>query len=315
MQPSPPVGLFSFGTLTLPAVQESLFGGPVPQAPATLLGHGVVDVPITDPEVVRLSGSTVHRGLSRSVEDQVDGVVLTLTDAQLAAADAYEVDAYARRRVLVTDPDDVAHGPRIAWAYVAADPLSAAERIAVVGDSIAFGLDDPDGGWAAHLARHHGNSHGRRLWNLAVPGLSLRELDRHVDAETALRRADTVIIGAGINDLRADHGPAHPVDLASTMDTLCARLESAGRRPVVLTPLWLDVAHADAEFGMGVRLDDAAEYRERLLAWGERTHRDVVDLWPVLQDRPDAFTDGVHPGAQGHAMLWERLQGSAAGDL
>lgn len=313
MQPSQPVGLFSFGTLTLPAVQESLFCGPVPQASATLLGHGIVDVTVTDPEVIRLSGSAVHRGLSRSVEDHVDGVVLTLMDEHLAAADAYEVDAYARRRVLITDRDDVARGPRIAWAYVAADPLAAAERIAVVGDSIAFGLDDPAGGWAGHLARHHGNSNGRRLWNLAVPGLSLRELDRHVDAETALRRADTVIIGAGINDLRADHGPTRPVDLVSTMDALCARLESAGRRPVVLTPLWLDVAVADAEFGMGVRLDDAAEYRERLLAWGKQTHRDVVDVWPVLQDRPDAFTDGIHPGAKGHALLWERLQSTATG--
>lgn len=312
MQTTPPAGLFSFGTLTLPAVQESLFGSPVPHAAAALLGHGLVDVPITDPEVIRLSGSAVHRGLARRVADRVDGVVLTLTAEQLAAADAYEVDAYARRRVLIADPDGVAPAPRTAWAYVAADPLAAAERIAVAGDSIAFGLSDPDGGWAGHLARHHGNADGRRLWNLAVPGLTLAELDRHLDAEASLRRVDTVLIGAGINDLRADHGPTRPADLVTRMDTLCARREAAGCRPVVLTPLWVDVPRADAEFGMHVRLRDAAEYRERLLTWGEQTHRDVVDLWPVLEDRPERLTDGVHPDVQGHAMLWDRLRGSGS---
>ena len=98
---------FFLRTLTLPAVQESLFSTPVPQAPAVLLGHGLIDVEITDPAVVRLSGLSVHRGLARRVEGSVDGTVLTLTAQQLAAADAYEVDAYTRRRVLVVLIGDV----------------------------------------------------------------------------------------------------------------------------------------------------------------------------------------------------------------
>lgn len=117
-------------------------------------------------------------------------------------------------------------------AYVAADPMDAAERIAVVGDSIAFGLDDPAGGWAGILARHHGSSRGRRFWNLAVPGLTLYELDQRIEREIALRRVDTVLIGVGLNDLRADHGPARPTDLVTTMDNLCARLEATGCRPM-----------------------------------------------------------------------------------
>ena len=130
-----------------------------------------------------------------------------------------------------------------AWAYVAADPLTAAERIAVVGDSIAFGLDDPGGGWAGHLTRQHSNTYGRRVWNLAVPGLTLRQLTHHIDAETALRRVDTVVIAAGINDLAADHGRAHPAELVTMMDAMCTRLEGVGRRPVVLTPVWLSLIH------------------------------------------------------------------------
>lgn len=312
MQTKQPKTLFSFGTLTLPAVQESLFGAPVPQVPATLLGHGLVDVEITDPEVVRLSGLSVHRGLARRVEGSVDGAVLSLTAQQLAAADAYEVDAYVRRRVLVSEPHNgTGQIRREAWAYVAANPVDAAERIAVAGDSIAFGLDDPAGGWAGALARHHGNSCGRRFWNLAVPGLTLHELDQHLERELALRRVDTALIGVGLNDLRADRGPARPVDLVATTDNLCARLEAIGCRPVILTPLWVDAHRADAEFGVRVRLEDVADYRRQLLAWAKGTYRDVVDLWTTLEGRPECFTDGVHPNAEGHTLLWHRLRGAA----
>ena len=254
---------------------------------------------------------TVHRCLALADGEPVGYGRSLVNHVDEPAADAYEVDACVRRRVLVTDPDDVAT-PRPAWAYVASDALTAAERIAVVGDSIVYGRDDPDGGWAGRLARHHGRADGRRFWNLAVPGLTLRELDRHADAETALRRADTVVVGAGINDLRAVEGPARPADVVAAMDALCTRLEAAGRRPVVLIPLWLDAPAADADFGMGVRLADAADLRERLVAWGAQTHRDVVDLWPVLEGRPERFTDGVHPDAAGHALLWERLRATMA---
>lgn len=271
--------------------------------------HGLVDVPIADSEVVRLSGSDLHRGLARRIEHHVDGAVLTVSEEQLAAADAYEVDAYVRRRVQVTTDGSGSPMSHTAWAYVAADPLAAAERLAVVGDSIAFGLDDPAGGWAGHLARRHGNANGHRLWNLAVPGLTLQDLDGHLDAETTLRRVDTVVIGVGINDLRADRGPTRPADLVAGMESLCVRLEGEGRRPVVLTPLWVDVPRADTELGMGVCLDDVVEYRGRLLAWGEESLRDVIDVWPVLEGHPERLTDGVHPDARGHQMLWDAISG------
>ena len=90
---------------------------------------------------------TVHRCLALADGEPVGYGRSLVNHVDEPAADAYEVDACVRRRVLVTDPDDVAT-PRPAWAYVASDALTAAERIAVVGDSIVYGRDDPDGGWA-----------------------------------------------------------------------------------------------------------------------------------------------------------------------
>lgn len=109
--------VFSYGTLRQPEVQASLFGGPVPTTQDAVVAHRLVPVRITDAAVIALSGSDLHTGLVASSgvgkgTDRVEGSVLALTGAQLAAADAYE-SAYVRSSV------PLASG-RSAWAYLPA---------------------------------------------------------------------------------------------------------------------------------------------------------------------------------------------------
>lgn len=114
---SPAHPLFSYGTLALPSVQVAVFGRPVPSRPDALLGFELNQLTITDPEVLRTSGLAVHPILVPSTDPQAEvaGVVLTLSDPELAAADHYEVDDYARVRARLRSGG-------WAWAYVAADP-------------------------------------------------------------------------------------------------------------------------------------------------------------------------------------------------
>jgi hypothetical protein len=65
-------------------------------------------VRITDPDVVRTSGASVHPIVAASADpaDQVPGTVLEVTDAELSAADAYEVPDYKK------DQRAAAVGPR-----------------------------------------------------------------------------------------------------------------------------------------------------------------------------------------------------------
>lgn len=119
--PNLPHLVFSYGTLRQAAVQNSLFGGPVPTTPDAVIGHSLVAVRITDPAVVELSGSDIHTGLVAvtdpdSSADPVEGGVLALDDEQLAAADAYE-SAYVR------SPVPLLSG-RVAWAYLPAPSTS-----------------------------------------------------------------------------------------------------------------------------------------------------------------------------------------------
>ena len=107
--------LFSYGTLRQANVQLELFGGPVPTVDDALPGWTLDWVTITDPEVVATSGSDRHPILRRGrAGDSVAGARLELDDAQLARADTYEVDDYARIRVTLASGLS-------AWVYVAGD--------------------------------------------------------------------------------------------------------------------------------------------------------------------------------------------------
>jgi gamma-glutamylcyclotransferase (GGCT)/AIG2-like uncharacterized protein YtfP len=92
------VNLFVYGSLRQPEVQWALFGREIKAGPDTLSGFALAMVTIEDPDVVAKSGSAQHLILDRTDNpaDRVDGQVLRLSAAELAAADAYETGDYAR---------------------------------------------------------------------------------------------------------------------------------------------------------------------------------------------------------------------------
>jgi len=106
--------LFSYGTLQLRDVQLANFGRELSGRPDSLPGYRRELVEITDPAIVQVSGSSQHPIVlpSDDPSDFVDGAVFEITDAELAAADEYEVDDYARVAVTLRSGAE-------AWVYVA----------------------------------------------------------------------------------------------------------------------------------------------------------------------------------------------------
>ena len=151
-----------------------------------------------------------------------------------------------------------------------------------------------------------------RLYQLAYPGTTIRRIAQHILPELTARRADTVLISAGINDLLLDG--TSPRELVELVQRLCADLEAEGMRPVVLGPTWLDAQRVRTVLGHEVDPDLVREHRERLAAWARQTHRDHLDPWPVLEGHPERVrADGLHPDAEGHRMLARWLLGLAQG--
>ncbi len=112
-QPSQRQWLFSYGTLRDPDVQLSTFGRRLGSRPGTIVGFRLETIRIRDADFVALSGSEYHRSLVSTAcnSDRVDGVVLAVTDRELALADEYEPDGYERMQARL------ASGAQ-AWVYV-----------------------------------------------------------------------------------------------------------------------------------------------------------------------------------------------------
>jgi gamma-glutamylcyclotransferase (GGCT)/AIG2-like uncharacterized protein YtfP len=104
--------VFSYGTLRQPNVQTALYGREIPTIEDSLPGYQLHWVTITDPDVIRTSGSDRHPILKRGKpEDSVVGARLELNESELDQTDGYEVDDYERREVVLSSGIT-------AWAYL-----------------------------------------------------------------------------------------------------------------------------------------------------------------------------------------------------
>ena len=105
--------LFSYGTLRQPEVQRATFGREIDGRPDAIVGYNLDYVTITDPHVIATSGSDRHPILKPTdrADAAVEGMVFEISEADLAAADEYEVDDYRRITVPLRSGGD-------AWVYV-----------------------------------------------------------------------------------------------------------------------------------------------------------------------------------------------------
>ena len=109
------VRLCSYGTLQLENVQRETFGRLLEGSADSLPGYARTMVEITDPAVLATSGERFHPIVSHSgnPQDSVSGTVFLITQAELDAADTYEVSDYRRVLVRLASGQD-------AWVYVKA---------------------------------------------------------------------------------------------------------------------------------------------------------------------------------------------------
>jgi len=106
--------LFSYGTLQLPQVQQSLFGRLLEGTNEELPGYRVDELKISDRTVIEKSGTDMHPILvaTGNPSDIVQGMVYPVTTKELQQADDYEVDDYQRTEVTMKSGVS-------AWIYAA----------------------------------------------------------------------------------------------------------------------------------------------------------------------------------------------------
>lgn len=105
--------LFSYGTLQLENVQLENFGRKLVGSSDLLRGYEIKDCIIKDPEIINISGKSVHpmACYTSNFNDIVRGMVLEVTFEELQEADRYEVDDYKRIKRVLNSGEQ-------AWVYV-----------------------------------------------------------------------------------------------------------------------------------------------------------------------------------------------------
>jgi len=91
--------LFSYGTLQMEQVQLDNFGRLLKGKKDVLQKYIIKDLKITDPDVIKSSGTDVHPILeyTGNQNDFVEGTIYKISDEELKQADSYEVDDYQRQ--------------------------------------------------------------------------------------------------------------------------------------------------------------------------------------------------------------------------
>ena len=107
--------LFSYGTLQQREVQLANYGRELESSADVLVGYRLAPLTISDGRVRALSGKAVHwiARASGDPADRVSGMLFHLSDAELAASDAYEVADYSRVKATLESGS---------WAWVYAGP-------------------------------------------------------------------------------------------------------------------------------------------------------------------------------------------------
>ncbi len=105
--------VFSYGTLRLPDVQRATYARLLAGEPDELPGYRLESLPISNPEVIAMSGIAEHPvAVPGGARDRVAGVRLALSEAELQATDLYESADYVRRPVVLASGVE-------AWIYLA----------------------------------------------------------------------------------------------------------------------------------------------------------------------------------------------------
>lgn len=94
--------LFSYGTLQFEQVQLDTFGRILNGNKDRLKNYSVVKIKITDPDVIKSSGTDMHPMLEYSgdANDFVEGTVYDLSEEEILQADSYEVSDYKRAELI-----------------------------------------------------------------------------------------------------------------------------------------------------------------------------------------------------------------------
>lgn len=204
-------------------------------------------------------------------------------------------------------------------------------RILVFGDSITQGFQDTErGGWCNRLAvevmRRENESdyeYNRSVFNLGISGNTSDDVLMRVHNETLSRlsdlstsTSDVVVLAIGVNDSQflMDSGESQ-ISVEKTLfnfSQIISKISDSintfvivGIAPVCdgrVQPMAWKTTH-----GYGNKV--IADYNQSLRAFASKNNHIFIDMDHVFEgDAEQCLPDGIHPNAQGHELMFQRIK-------
>lgn len=202
-------------------------------------------------------------------------------------------------------------------AFLPAD-AAAAVKLACLGDSITAGmLVKKEDCWVSRIAKDLGGK--AEVGNFGVSARCLLfKGDRPITRENAYQNAlafkpDVLLIGMGTNDSKKRNW-SHKDDFVSNYKEIIAEFRK--QNPKLKVYCLLPIPSQEAREGGISRECIAREVIPLIRQVAKSTKSKIIDLNKVMKDKDNLLVDGVHPNAQGHALMAEHillvLKGKAA---
>ena len=190
------------------------------------------------------------------------------------------------------------------------------ESICVFGDSTAWGAWDTEkGGWVNRLWFHVAKKFEDyvEIYNLSISGGTTETILNRFESEAKVREADALIFQSGGNDSYLDgKNGSNKVPL----DKFKKNLEKIIKKAKKITPniIFIGFKNVDEARSMPVSWQDIyyvnlelKKYDEVMKNVCKENNIPYLSLLGLLNN--DDLEDGVHPNAEGHRKIFEKVKG------
>ncbi|HEY4355772.1 MAG TPA: SGNH/GDSL hydrolase family protein [Acidobacteriaceae bacterium] len=199
-----------------------------------------------------------------------------------------------------TDPSNRSKDPD-RWAQLdrfrdanAKLPADAPGRVVFYGDSITEG-------WP----KRSGFFPGKAYVNRGISGQTTSQMVMRLQQDVIDLHPAAVVILAGINDIAQNQGPISMEDIEANLSSMILRSQAAGIHVIMTSVL------PAADFPWRKGLQPAPKVQQLnawLSAFCAQHHVTYVDYYSAMADadggmKPGLSSDGVHPTAQGYAIM------------
>lgn len=183
-------------------------------------------------------------------------------------------------------------------------------RVAIFGDSIAWGSWDPEvGGWVTRLKLDYMRRQAPgdepdnyvSVHPYAVPGHRVADVRSRIEADLALLQPDAVVVAVGINDSPGDSAQVTPE--AVFRRDYDAVLEAALRSTAQVLALTPTDVNPEVRPDQHRRLTGHRRLITDLCAKREVPVLDLAGLFTAS----DLCRDGLHPTSAGHEKIYRRV--------